>query len=181
MLPRRAKVYKEGEGAPRETIRNQSKFCQRQLNRHRNHTTATSNRTAILHPVRYFHLRDNVLRGGRGGEGGCVYDFMIGSSNNLPCPHSVPFSSAQDNLGTYIMPADLALAIRIMNSTRTQWVAAVVEGPDFVCVMCGKEKPLAEGYTNEVVFERSAVVRTVGEMVEAGEEVNGVMALLACW
>ena len=44
-----------------------------------------------------------------------------------------------------------------------------------------EEFKLENGYSNEVIFEREAVVRTVEAMIKAGERVNGLMAILACW
>jgi hypothetical protein len=52
---------------------------------------------------------------------------------------------------------------------------------DFICVGCGEKRSIADGYTNEVVFQREAVARCVKEMLKAGQRVNGLMAILACW
>ena len=86
----------------------------------------------------------------------------------------------QTNLAPFIADADLALVKIIMKSTQHEWKAAV-EGKTFVCVTCGKTKELAGGYTNEVIFQREAVTRLVRQMLDAGDRVNGVMAVLACW
>ena len=56
-----------------------------------------------------------------------------------------------------------------------------MEGETFQCVTCGETKQLADGYTNEVIFQREAVARLVGQMLDAGERVNGVMEVLSCW
>jgi hypothetical protein len=75
---------------------------------------------------------------------------------------------------------DWLLAQIICKSTQPEW-KAVVSKPTFTCVGCGKECKVADGYTNEVVFQREAVARVVKQMIQEGKQVNGLMAILACW
>ena len=75
---------------------------------------------------------------------------------------------------------DWLLAQIICKSTQPEWKEAVSKST-FTCVGCAKECKVTDGYTNEVMFQREAVARVVKQMTQEGKQVNGLMAILACW
>lgn len=129
--------------------------------------------------------------GARGGSSGLEYAIerhggkeqyylqALSHVSHTTQAHSKVAILHKSNLAPYIAEADLPLARIIMKSTQHEWKAAVF-GETFICVTCGETKPITDRFTNEVIFQRKAVARLVEQMLQAGERVNGVMAILAC-
>ena len=107
------------------------------------------------------------------------FSLFTPSDRQLVLSFHVPeFPCAQQaNLGPVVHDDDLKLAQMICKATQPEW-RAIVSKPTFICVGCDEECNVADGYTNEVIFQREAVARVVKQMIQDGKRVNGLMAIL---